>query len=584
MDSQGIYFYQKRWFSSTLWSVGLHLLLILAAIFIHLGGFNENLKKEPLEFHLNKVRSNATLTEKGGGGGSGFPQVNVSQGVKILNAIQTRTVDETVKIEGPERVPMKSKFEPKPSSSRNLDTIILENEKEESSHRLAVRQQSLGEYYQKDAKKSVKAVAPSGEGLMKSLSRAFDKIQLYSPTNMGVDPEEGMPGFTPSRGIGGSGGGSWAGNGHGIGNGDGQGLGPGEGVGEPGLGVTKYESLDNFLDIQVYTYQDPADSQKYYMIKIYAKPGAQALKVMPKEILFTMDCSLSISPDRLDEFKRGIRYCLTHLNPNDVFNIIAFKDQVIFFSDKSIPATSAAVNKAERFVERLTASRATDVYSAFSKIIEKPLARVPSNIILISDGRPTYGVVDSRELINSVTRLNHKARPVFAFSGGAKVNRYLLDFIAYQNRAWSQFVRTSWDIHGGLANFYDKIKDPVFLNLRYQLNNLNTDEVFPKELPDFYRNAEFTLYGKYTDENDFSMQLLGDVDGKTKELIFTRALKDAKSGTEEIKRGYAFNKIYCLISRMTAESQTPGLLSQIESLSRQYGIQTPYSSEVEKKR
>ncbi len=416
---------------------------------------------------------------------------------------------------------------------------------------------------------------------MRTLSQSLAKIQLYSPKNMGVNPDEGMPGFTPSAGLGGSGGGIGFGAGWGAGNGNGQGIGPGEGPGDS-KGVSKYEPLDNILDIQVYTYPDPADGQKYLMIKIYAKPGSEALKVMPKEILFTIDCSLSISRDRLEEFKRGIIYCLTHLNRDDVFNIIAFRDKVIFFSDKSIPATADAVKQAEKFVSGLQASQSTDVYGAFSKIVQKPLARMPSDIILISDGRPTNGVVDSRELINSVTRINDKVRPIFAFSGGAKVNRYLLDFIAYQNRGWSQFVNKAWDIHGGLAEFYDKIKDPVFLNLRYQLNNLNAHEVFPKSLPDFYRNAEFTLYGKYTDENEFSMQLLGDVDNKTKELIFTRAIKDAKAGTEEIKRGYAFNKIYYLISRMTAEGQTPALRAQIDELSRRYGIQTPYSSELEK--
>ncbi len=432
----------------------------------------------------------------------------------------------------------------------------------------------------------MKAVPPSGDGLMKTLSKSMGKVQLYSPENMAVDPEEGMPGFTPSmgggNGIGGFGSGNAKGFGSGVGNGPG-GPGIGEGNDEGGNGIAKYEPLDNFMDIQVYRYEDPSDRQKYYMIKIYAKPGAEALKVMPKEIIFTIDCSLSISADRLDEFKRGIKYCLTNLNPNDVFNIVAFKDKVLFFSEQSVPATPDTVKRAEKFVSELTASQATDVYSAFSKIIEKPLARRPSNIILISDGKPTYGVVDSRELINSVTRLNRKTRPVFAFTGGVKVNRYLLDFLAYQNRAWSQFVRRMGDIHEGLAGFYDKIKDPVFLNLRYRLNNLNEDEVFPKSLPDFYRNAEFTLYGKYTDENDFSMQLLGDVDSKTKELIFSRTLKEAQSGNEEIKRGYAFNKIYYLISRMTVEGQTPALRAEIDALSKKYGIQTPYSQDLEKK-
>ena len=78
------------------------------------------------------------------------------------------------------------------------------------------------------------------------------------------------------------------------------------------------------------------------------------------------------------------------------------------------------------------------------------------------------------------------------------------------------------------------------------------------------------------------MQFLGDVDGKTKELVFTRSLKEAKRGNDEIMRGYAFNKIYYLISRVTTEGSKPELLKAIEDLSRRYKITTPYSPELTK--
>lgn len=589
MDSYPPRFYEQRWFRSLATSVGIHLAFLVVALFIRVGMLPP--KSETLDFRLKKVQTE-TVGPRGGGGGSGSPatgsktspfaQARNSSGKKSLDPSMAGTRGQTaLRLEGPAQSPVPHDAPPVPSSAKNIDALILENEKDEASHRLAVKQESLNAFYQKEAAENARAQAPSGEGLMRTLSRSLEKIQLYSPSNVGINPEEGMPGFTPSAGgAGGSGGGIGMGVGLGAGNGSGNGLGPGEGVGE-GAGASRFEPLDHFMDIQVYKYEDPADREKYLMIKIYAKKGSEALKVMPKEILFTIDCSLSISPERLDEFKRGITYCLTHLNSGDLFNIIAFRDEAIFFSPQSIPATPDAVKRAERFVSELRATRSTDVYGAFSEIISKRPARRPSNIILISDGRPTHGVVDSRDLINQVTRANGGTRPVFAFSGGAKVNRYLLDFIAYQNRGWSQFVRKSWDIHGGLSGFYDKIKDPVFLNLRYRLNNLDQDEVFPKSLPDFYRNAEFTLFGKYKDDGEFSMQLLGDVDGKTKELIFTRAMKDALPGDETIKRGYGFNKIYYLISRMTVEGQTPALRARIDELSRRYGIQTPYSADIE---
>jgi hypothetical protein len=169
------------------------------------------------------------------------------------------------------------------------------------------------------------------------------------------------------------------------------------------------------------------------------------------------------------------------------------------------------------------------------------------------------------------------------YSGGSekKVNRYVLDFIAYQNRAWSQFVKERGSIAKGLVEFYSKIKDPIFLNLRYEMNGLEKDEVFPRSLPDFYRNAEFTLYGKYDAQDDFSMQLLGDIHGDTKELIFSRSLSEAEEGGPEIMKGYGFNKVYDLISRVTSEGQKPELMKQIRELSKRYGITTPYSQDLE---
>ncbi len=580
-------FYQKEWVSSTLWSVGIHFVFLLAAFFIHFHDFIDKPNKELLEFRLNKVQSNPASAEKGSGDNSGSPgpgpeavrfsQKKPSEGLKALSA-QRRFVEEKSDTEMLQQEPMENTLVPAASSSRNLDTIIFENEKEKSSKKFQIKQTSISDYYQKDAEKSIKAVSPSGEGLMRSLSKSLGKVQWDSPGNMAVDPEEGMPGFTPTSGSGGSGNGT----GHGFGTGSGEGLGLGEGIGGSGRGSSKYEALDTFMDIEVVTYQDPSDNQKYFRIKIFPKKDSNAFHVMPKELLFAIDCSLSISKDRLEEFKKGISFCLAHLNSGDLFNIIAFKDEAVLFSPESIPATPESVKRAERFVMDLTPSKQTDVYGAINRIVKMPQTREPSDIMLLSDGRPTYGVVDARELLNAITRVNQKVRPVFAYSGGAKVNRYLLDFISYQNRGWSEYIKNRGDISRGLKEFYAKIKDPIFLHLKYRLNGLDEKEIYPKSLPDFYANAEFTLYGSYAKEDEFSMQLLGDIDGKTKELIFSRVLSQAKKGTADVMKGYAFNKIYYLINRVTIEGNRPELLQEIQELSRRYGIQTPYSPELQK--
>ena len=145
-----------------------------------------------------------------------------------------------------------------------------------------------------------------------------------------------------------------------------------------------------------------------------------------------------------------------------------------------------------------------------------------------------------------------------------------------------QNCKASFVIDASDFQFYEKIKNPVFLNLRYNLNNLNATDAYPKSLPDFYKNAEFTLYGSYTNEDVFSMQLLGDIDGQTKELVFSRSLSQAKKGGADIKKGYGFNKVYHLISQISEKGYDPSVKAEIDTLSKKYGVVTPYSPEREK--
>ena len=572
------------WFIPVTLSLALHILLLAALYFIPVRTNPLAEEHQTRKFRLKGVEHLPTIAGKSGGGDR-FGNTSSLQFVNKNKANPLRSVKDvsmqslvshstSLNQNSLETTPRKIEMENASlTNTRDFETVLSQTHERQLKDKVQSKQQSTA------GSSLVKILShrTDQESLLQFLSKPLAGLNLQATQNVGIDPDEGMPGFTPMSSGGGGGGGTGSGSPGGFADGI------DNGVAESKLDIAKYGALDDFMDIQVFTYQDPLDSQKYFMIKILAKKDTKVFHVMPKEILFTIDCSLSIRQDRLQEVQRGIRYCLDHLNQEDLFNIVSFKDNTTFFSKESVQATPENIKKAERFVSGLTSNQQTDVYSAFKSIVESPLKRVPSNVILISDGRPTSGMVDSRELINAVTRINKKARPIFAFSGGGKVNRYLLDFIAYQNRAWSQYIKRTSGINKGLATFYDKIKDPLFLNLRYHLNNLDEKEVFPKSLPDFYKNAEFILYGTYQNEVSFSMQLLGDVDGKTKELVFTRSLKDAAQGNVELMKGYAFNKIYYLISRLTSGGNNPQILQEITALSQRYGITTPYSPEIQKK-
>jgi len=340
--------------------------------------------------------------------------------------------------------------------------------------------------------------------------------------------------------------------------------------------VQKYPSLDDVLDIELTTY-DPPDERGYFLIRISTKRGGQ-IETMPKEIVFVIDASKSIREAKLEQCKVGLERCLAELNPEDLFNVIAFKESPTVFRSTSVRPTSANVRAATGFIKALKPSGETDVYSAIAPLvrIRKPETH-PYNIFLVSDGKPTSGMVDSRAIINNLTRQNELKASIVTFGGGTEVNVYLLDLLAYLNKGRSYVADRVYSIDNDMPGFYRTIKDPILIDLRANYANIDEVEIYPKVMPDFYLGSEILVSGRYGETKVFSMRLTGTVNGQKKELVFKREFAEADKGGDEIARMWAFKKIYKLIADVCQQGATPQLVEQIRSLSQRYEIATAYS-------
>jgi hypothetical protein len=201
----------------------------------------------------------------------------------------------------------------------------------------------------------------------------------------------------------------------------------------------------------------------------------------------------------------------------------------------------------------------------------------PSYRILLSDGFATQGVTNSRQVINQISDANNGRIGIFAFSGGTSISRYLLDFISYKNRGWGHYTPRDYWISKELARMYDKIRDPLLLNLRYNVSGISEKEIYPKILPDFFKGSEFVVYGNYVEEDKLVVRLLGDVQGETKEFSVKASLKNAGAGDKTIAYQWAFHKVYHLIGELRHNEKNEELLKSIDELCARFGIETPYS-------
>jgi len=341
--------------------------------------------------------------------------------------------------------------------------------------------------------------------------------------------------------------------------------------------IRKYPSLDDLLRARLYTYQDPDESQGFFMVVIEPRKDREKFEVIPKDIVFVIDSSRSILQHKLDRYLNGLKQCLKELNQGDRFNIIEFKDYLKRYSEKLVFADEKHIRRAARFIDKMISIGETDIYRSFSDLVlDRPSEQRPYIIFFISDGRATAGLMDNRKIINRISAINANRCAIYTFAGGMRINRYLLDMLAYRNKGNAGFEAEFSQIDKSLQKFYHQVRYPLLINLRYRLTGINEQEIYPKALPDFFYHSKLVLVGRYSPDQEFSMQILGQVGSRTKEFIFKKKFSESDDADPEVARVWAFKKIYYLIGRMAVEGQSPDIIEQIQRLAQKYNVRSPY--------
>src|SRR5205085_3545245 len=160
--------------------------------------------------------------------------------------------------------------------------------------------------------------------------------------------------------------------------------------------------------------------------------------------------------------KKSLSFCLQNLSKQDRFNIIRFSTDVEPLFDSLVDADPSHVDRAQEFVDGLAPLGATAINDALLKALAmRPRdSQRPYILIFITDGLPTVGVCGEEEIVANFHHADSGATRIFCFGLGTDVNTHLLDRLAEQTNAISQYVLPDEDLELKLADFYTKIKEP----------------------------------------------------------------------------------------------------------------------------
>ncbi|HYW69817.1 MAG TPA: VIT and VWA domain-containing protein [Pyrinomonadaceae bacterium] len=231
--------------------------------------------------------------------------------------------------------------------------------------------------------------------------------------------------------------------------------------------------------------------------------------VTPKELVFVLDTSGSMSGFPIEKAKETMKLALDNLYPSDTFNLITFSgDEHILFPEP-VPATKENLVKAQAFLETRQGSGGTEMMKAIKASMDPSDAQNHVRIVcFMTDGY----VGNDLQIIGEVQK--HPNARVFSFGIGSSVNRYLLDNMAKYGRGEVEYVGLNDDGSAAARRFYERVRNPLLTDISIDWNGLPVSDVYPKSIPDLFGAKPVIVNGRYSGNGKGVIRLKGKMSGR----------------------------------------------------------------------
>ncbi len=318
------------------------------------------------------------------------------------------------------------------------------------------------------------------------------------------------------------------------------------------------------------------DGKGTFVLSISPRPDRPD-KVVPKDVVFVIDTSGSMSGPKLDQVKKALKYCVRNLNDGDRFNIFDFSTEARRFRDSLVSVGEENRSAAIAYVDGFKARGGTNIEEglrfALDELVNQDRLQM---VVFLTDGEPTIGPVKPEEILRSVKQANRNQRRVFVFGVGEDLNVKLLDSLARDTKGSTQYIGSDENIEVPLSAFYDKIDSPVLTDLTLDVRSDDVTDIYPRALPDLFHGEQLEIFGRYSDHGRKTVVLKGKLQGETR--VFEYSLAFDGGDNDFIPRLWASRKIGYLLEQMRLSGESKEVKDEVIRLSKLFGILTPYTS------
>jgi len=322
------------------------------------------------------------------------------------------------------------------------------------------------------------------------------------------------------------------------------------------------------------------DSKGGFFTMILQPPArVPADEITPKELVFVLDTSGSMSGFPIEKAKETMKLALEGLHPRDRFNLITFSGDTYVLFPHPVPATPENLARAKEFLASRRGSGGTEMMKAIRAALDPSDEADHIRVVcFMTDGY----VGNDLEIIGEVKK--HPKARVFAFGIGSSVNHFLLDQMSREGRGEVEYVGLEDDGSAAARRFQERVRTPLLTDLKLEWSGVSVSEILPAALPDLFSAKPLIVSGRYDSPGKGVLRLRGKQAGQAFVRDISVDLPADQPTHPVLATLWARRKVDALMAQnwtgMQSGNPGPEIKEAITKLGVDFGLMTQFTSFV----
>ena len=341
--------------------------------------------------------------------------------------------------------------------------------------------------------------------------------------------------------------------------------------------VLRYDVAGRKIEDAVLTHRGGKGG--YFTLILQPPDRVNSHDVTPKEIVFVLDTSGSMSGFPIEKAKEAMKLALDGLHPQDTFNLITFAGDTHVLFEKPVAATRENLQKAQTFLESRQGGGGTEMMKAIKTALAPSGSQQHVRIVcFMTDGY----VGNDMEIVGEIQK--HPNARVFSFGIGSSVNRFLLDKMAEEGRGEVEYVALNDDGSAAARRFHERVRSPLLTDISLDFGDLQTADVYPKRINDLFSAKPVVIHGRFTQPGSGTIKLKGKSFGRETVREIPVNFPENESRHDVLATLWARTRVDDLMAQDYSGIQNgnakPEVKDTITNLGIEYGLMTQFTSFV----